>query len=67
LFIRTLFSRLVDYFRVAPGAQIFPFDEAKVHQIDYRDSQPLQLVSRFIAAPERYINALFSELPFSKE
>src|ERR1700723_3734658 len=50
-----------------PGAQIFSFDEGKVHQIDYRDSQPFQLVSRFIADPERYINALFSELPFSEE
>jgi len=36
-----------------PGAQIFSFDEEKVHQIDYRESQPFQLVSRFIAAPER--------------
>jgi len=49
-----------------PGAQIFSFDEGKVHQIDYRESQPFQLVSRFIAAPERYINALFSELPFNE-
>src|SRR5580700_5108293 len=50
-----------------PGAQIFSFDEGKVHQIDYRESQPFQLVSRFITAPERYINALFSELPFSED
>jgi predicted ATPase len=50
-----------------PGAQIVSFDEGKVHQIDYRESQPFQLVSRFIAAPERYINALFSELPFNED
>jgi predicted ATPase len=43
-----------------PGAQIFSFDGGQVHQIDYRDSQPFQLVSRFVAAPERYMNALFS-------
>jgi predicted ATPase len=49
-----------------PRAQIFSFDEGKVHQIDYRESQPFRLVSRFVAAPERYINALFSELPFSE-
>jgi predicted ATPase len=49
-----------------PGAQIFSFDGGKVHQINYRDSQPYLLVSRFVAAPERYINALFSELPFSE-
>lgn len=50
-----------------PGAQILSFDGGKVHPIDYRESQPFQLVSRFIAAPERYINALFSELPPSKD
>lgn len=50
-----------------PGAQIFSFDGGKVHQIDYRESQPFQLVSRFIASPERYINAFFSELPFSED
>jgi predicted ATPase len=50
-----------------PGAQILSFDGGSIKQIDYRDSQPFQLVSRFIAAPERYINALFSELPFSKD
>jgi predicted ATPase len=48
-----------------PGAQIFSFDGGEIHQIDYRESQPFQLVSRFVAAPERYINALFSELPFN--
>jgi predicted ATPase len=50
-----------------PGAQIFSFDGGRIHQISYHDSQPFQLVSRFMAAPERYINALFSELPFSQE
>jgi predicted ATPase len=47
-----------------PDAQIFSFDGGEIHQISYRESQPFQLVSRFVAAPERYINALFSELPF---
>jgi predicted ATPase len=50
-----------------PGAQIFSFDDGKVHEIDYRESPPFKLVSRFVAAPERYINALFSELPFSED
>lgn len=50
-----------------PGAQILSFDDRKIHQIDYRESQPFQLVSRFIAAPETYMNALFSELPFGKD
>jgi predicted ATPase len=47
-----------------PESQIFSFDGGEIHQISYRDSQPFQLVSRFLAALERYINALFSELPF---
>jgi predicted ATPase len=50
-----------------PGAQIFSFDGGKVHEIRYRDSQPFQLVSRFVADPDRYINALFSELPFDED
>lgn len=49
-----------------PGAQILSFDDGAIRQIDYRESQPFRLVSRFVAAPERYINALFSELPFSE-
>lgn len=42
-----------------PDAQIFSFDGGEIHQISYRESQPFQLVSGFVAAPERYINALF--------
>jgi predicted ATPase len=44
-----------------PEAQIFSFDGGQIHEISYRESQPFQLVSRFVAAPERYINALFSD------
>ena len=47
-----------------PDAQIFSFDGGEIHQISYRGSQPFQLISRLVAAPERYINALFSTLPF---
>ena len=50
-----------------PGAQIFSFDGGEIHQINYRESQPFQLASRFVAAPERYINALFSEFPSEGE
>lgn len=49
-----------------PGAQILSFDGA-IREIEYRDTQPFQLLSRFVAAPERYMNALFSELPFDEE
>src|SRR5216683_7856134 len=44
-----------------PEAQIFSFDGGRIREISYRESQPFQLVSRFVAAPERYINALFSD------
>lgn len=44
-----------------PGAQILSFDGGEIHEIKYRESQPFQLVSRFVAAPERYINALLHE------
>jgi predicted ATPase len=44
-----------------PGAQIFSFDGGKIHEISYRDSQPFQLVSQFVTAPERYMNVLFDD------
>jgi predicted ATPase len=44
-----------------PGAQILSFDGGEVHPISYRESQPFQFMSRFVASPERYMNALFSE------
>jgi predicted ATPase len=44
-----------------PDAQIFSFDGGQIHEISYRESQPFQLVSRFVGAPERYLNALFSD------
>jgi len=45
-----------------PDAQIFSFDGGEVHQISYRETQPFRLVSSFVAAPEHYIHALFSDL-----
>lgn len=44
-----------------PAAQILSFDDGKIHQINYRESQPFQLLRGFVAAPERYMKALFSE------
>jgi predicted ATPase len=44
-----------------PGAQILSFDGGHVHAIRYRESQPFQLMSRFLAAPGRYMNALLSD------
>ena len=44
-----------------PGAQIFSFDGGQIHEIEYKECQPFQLVSRFLAAPARYMNALFAD------
>jgi predicted ATPase len=44
-----------------PRAQILSFDGEEIHQIEYRQSQAFQLLSHFVAAPERYMNALFSD------
>ena len=44
-----------------PGAQILSFDGEKIHEISYQETQSFQIVSRFVAAPERYLRALFSE------
>jgi predicted ATPase len=49
-----------------PGAQIFSFDGGTIHEIGYRESQPFELVSRFLAAPERYMHALFADDSSSK-
>jgi predicted ATPase len=38
-----------------PEAQIPSFDGGQIRPINYRESQPFQLVSRFVGAPELYI------------
>ena len=49
-----------------PEAQIFSFDGGRIHEVSYKESQPFQLLSRFLAAPERYIRALFGNEPEAK-
>ena len=50
-----------------PDAQIFSFDSGKIHEIAYRETQPYQLSSRFLANPGRYLAALFSEPPLKED
>jgi predicted ATPase len=50
-----------------PNAQIFSFDSDQIHQISYHETQPYQLSSRFLANPDRYLTALFSQLPFDED
>jgi len=46
-----------------PGAQIFSFDEGKIHEARYQETSPYQSVSRFLARPDVYLKELFGELP----
>ena len=42
-----------------PEAGILSFDGGHIHEIGCRESQPCQLVSRFVASREQDLNALF--------
>jgi predicted ATPase len=44
-----------------PDAQILSFDGGQVHEIEYKQSPPYQLYSRFMADPKRYLNILFEK------
>lgn len=50
-----------------PEAQIFSFDGGKIREISYRETSPYQIVSRFLARPEVYLNELFGEMPTEPE
>lgn len=44
-----------------PGAQIFSFDDGKINEIGYRETQAYQIVSGFLAAPEHYLHHLLRD------
>jgi len=46
-----------------PGAQIFSFDDGHLHEIDYEDTEPLQIVRRFVNDRDSFIQELFEESP----
>jgi predicted ATPase len=50
-----------------PDAQIFSFDDGKIHEVTYRETSSYQIVSRFLARPEVYLRELFNELPFEPD
>jgi len=48
-----------------PDAQILFIRRRSCREIGYREVSPFSLVSRFVAAPERYINAtIFGQIRF---
>jgi predicted ATPase len=46
-----------------PGAQIFSFDDGHLHEIDYEDTAPLQIVRRFVNDRDGFVQELFEESP----
>jgi predicted ATPase len=50
-----------------PGAQIFSFDGGQIHEVQYHETSPYQIVSRFLTRPQVYLRELFGELPIGTE
>jgi predicted ATPase len=46
-----------------PTAQIFSFDEGKIHEIGYEETGSFQVVHRFLNDREEFIEELFAETP----
>jgi predicted ATPase len=44
-----------------PDAQILSFDEGKIREISYRETQSFRIMSGFMASPERYLHHLLQE------
>jgi predicted ATPase len=52
-----------------PGAQIVSFDEGRLHEIEYDEAAPMQIVRRFVNHRDSFLKELFEETPslFDKE
>lgn len=46
-----------------PKAQIFSFDDGSVHEIEYEDTAPLQIVRHFLNNREDFLEELLKETP----
>jgi predicted ATPase len=46
-----------------PGAQILSFDEGQLHEIQYDDTAPMQIVRRFVNHRDSFLKELFAETP----
>ena len=46
-----------------PGAQILSFDDGVLHEIDYEDTAPVQIVQRFLTHRKHFLDELFQETP----
>lgn len=45
-----------------PKAQILSFDNGLIREIDYKQTQPFEFYSRFLANPEKFLRELFQEI-----
>jgi predicted ATPase len=46
-----------------PGAQILSFDNGSIHQIEYAETAPMQIVRRFVNDRDDFLEELFNETP----
>jgi predicted ATPase len=46
-----------------PGAQIISFDDQKLHELEYEQTAPMQIVRRFLNDRSRFLAELFQETP----
>jgi predicted ATPase len=46
-----------------PEAQILSFDDECIHEIDYKETAPTQIVRRFLNDREGFLEELFKETP----
>lgn len=50
-------------FSTYPDAQIVSFDEGHLHEIEYDDTAPMQIVRRFVNHRDSFLKELFAETP----
>jgi len=46
-----------------PKAQIVSFDDGPLHEIEYEETAPMQIVQRFVNQRERFLEELFNDPP----
>jgi predicted ATPase len=44
-------------------AQILPFDDGSIHEVDYEDTSSAQIVRHFVNERERFLEELLKEPP----
>jgi predicted ATPase len=50
-----------------PKAQIVSFDDGTLHEIEYEETAPMQIVQRFVNRREKFLEELFNDPPTFKD